>query len=212
MTASHPPTAGDREEPTGRNTVPLRSPFATTLVTVVLLLVTGGVAAAGPPGTPEQRAATAVEVALRQVGLPFVWGGNGPENGDRGFDCSGLTAFAYGKAGVVLPRTAHAQYRRGPQVPAGAAPRPGDLVFYGTVDKVHHVGLFVGQDRMVSAPTFGMPVQTSWYRWRGDDYLGATRPAQATDGVPDPAVRETPDPSIPDEPWFDAPAAPPLPR
>lgn len=140
-----------------------------------------------------------------------MWGGNGPENGDRGFDCSGLTAFAYGKAGVVLPRTAHAQYRRGPRVPAGSPLRPGDLVFYGTVDKVHHVGLFVGQDRMVSAPTFGLPVQTSWYRWRGDDYLGATRPAQATDGVPDPAVRETPDPSIPDEPWFDAPAAPRLP-
>ncbi|MCO5594548.1 hypothetical protein L7F22_048580 [Adiantum nelumboides] len=90
------------------------------LAAVVLLLVTGGVAAAGPAATPEQRAATAVEVALRQIGLPFVWGGNGPENGDRGFDCSGLTAFAYGKAGVVLPRTAHAQYRRGPRVPAGS--------------------------------------------------------------------------------------------
>lgn len=114
MTASHPPTAGDREEPTGRNTVPLRSPFATTLVAVVLLLVTGGVAAAGPPGTPEQRAATAVEVALRQVGLPFVWGGNGPENGDRGFDCSGLTAFAYGKAGSSC---------RGPRTPSTAAAR-----------------------------------------------------------------------------------------
>ncbi len=91
--------------------MPLRSPFATMLAAVVLLLVTGGVAAAGPAATPEQRAATAVEAALRQIGLPFVWGGNGPENGDRGFDCSGLTAFAYGKAGVVLPRTAHAQYR-----------------------------------------------------------------------------------------------------
>lgn len=48
--------------------MPLRSPFATMLAAVVLLLVTGGVAAAGPAATPEQRAATAVEVALRQIG------------------------------------------------------------------------------------------------------------------------------------------------
>ncbi|WP_308015293.1 C40 family peptidase [Pseudonocardia sp. ICBG1293] len=189
--------------------MPRRSPLVAPLVALVLLFTTGGAAVAT---TPEQRAAVAVDVALRQVGLPFVWGGNGPENGDRGFDCSGLTAFAYGKAGVVLPRTAHAQYRRGPRVPGGSPLLPGDLVFYGTVDKVHHVGLFVSQDRMVSAPTFGLPVQTSWYRWRGDDYLGATRPSRAADGVPDPAVRETPDPSIPDDTWFDAPAAPPLPR
>jgi hypothetical protein len=65
---------------------------------------------------------------------------------------------------------------------------------------------------MVNAPTFGKPVRTAWYRWDGDAYLGATRPA-AEDGAaatPDPAVPAAPDPAIPDDPDFRAPAAPPL--
>ncbi len=69
---------------------------------------------------------------MKQIGLPYVWGGNGPENGHRGFDCSGLTTFAYDKAGVDLPRTAHAQFRHGPRVPENTPLQPGDLVFYGT--------------------------------------------------------------------------------
>ncbi|WP_374203851.1 NlpC/P60 family protein [Pseudonocardia sp. ICBG601] len=164
-------------------------------------------------GSSEQRARIAVEVAMRQIGLPYVWGGNGPENGHRGFDCSGLTTFAYAKAGVTLPRTAHTQFRHGPRLPAGVELRPGDLVFYGTYAKVHHVGMFIGQGRMVNAPTFGQPVQTAWYRWSGDDYLGATRPT-AEPGTTAPPLREvpeTPDPSIPDITVFPAPPAPALP-
>lgn len=162
----------------------------------------------------QQRAQLAVRVALQQIGLPYVWGGNGPENGHRGFDCSGLTTFAYAKAGVALPRTAHTQFRHGPRVPAGTELLPGDLVFYGTYAKVHHVGMYIGQGRMVNAPTFGQPVQTAWFRWGGDDYIGATRPATIETGavsLPDPAVPELPDPRIPDQPIFRAPPAPPLP-
>ncbi|ANY08911.1 C40 family peptidase [Pseudonocardia sp. HH130630-07] len=160
---------------------------------------------------PDQRAKIAVDVAMKQIGLPYVWGGDGPENGHRGFDCSGLTTFAYEKAGVTLPRTAHTQYRHGPRVPAGSPLQPGDLVFYGTVKKVHHVGMYIGSGRMVNAPTFGKPVQTAWYRYPGDDYLGASRPAATGTGslpAPDPAVPERPDPTIPDQPEFRAPAAP----
>lgn len=152
---------------------------------------------------------------MKQIGLPYIWGGNGPENGHRGFDCSGLTTFAYGKAGVELPRTAHTQFRQGPRVPDGTPLQPGDLVFYGTYKKVHHVGMYIGSGRMVNAPTFGRPVQTAWYRYPGDDYLGATRPAATGTGVqspaPDPAVPERPDPTIPDVTEFPAPPAPPLP-
>jgi cell wall-associated NlpC family hydrolase len=135
---------------------------------------------------PDQRAQVAIGTAMAQIGLPYVWGGDGPTNGDAGFDCSGLTTFSYAAAGVSLPRTAHTQYYKGPHVPQGAALRPGDLVFYGTPAKVHHVGMYLGDGKMVNAPTFGKPVRTAFYRYGGDDYLGATRPAatgQTTSGL-----------------------------
>ena len=146
-----------------------------------------GAADPGPPvapvpaqfttALPDDRARVAVDAALSQVGVPYQWGGDGPAVGDQGFDCSGLTVFAYAAAGITLPRTAHTQYVAGPHVPADAALQPGDLVFYGTPSAVHHVGLYLGDGRMVNASTFGRPVQVSFSRWGGDDYLGATRPA-----------------------------------
>ena len=73
---------------------------------------------------PDVRAAAAIRTALAQIGLPYIWGGNGPTNGDAGFDCSGLTTFSYASAGVSLPRTAHTQYNAGPHVPDGAPCSP----------------------------------------------------------------------------------------
>jgi cell wall-associated NlpC family hydrolase len=119
---------------------------------------------------------TAINFACGQRGLPYVWGGNGPTNGERGFDCSGLTKAAYEAAGVTLARTARTQYAAGPAVPTDWPLLPGDLVFYGTPGNVHHVGLYIGVGKMVHAPTFGEPVQVSPYRWNGDDYLAASRP------------------------------------
>jgi len=141
----------------------------------------GGAVAPAPAeftdSLPDGRAQTAIDAALAQVGVPYQWGGDGPSAGDQGFDCSGLTGYAYAAAGIMLPRTAHAQYAAGPHVPADAPLQPGDLVFYGTPAAVHHVGIYLGDGRMVNAPTYDRPVQVSYYRWRGDDYLGATRPA-----------------------------------
>ncbi|WP_433507258.1 NlpC/P60 family protein [Pseudonocardia halophobica] len=160
---------------------------------------------------PDGRAQVAIDAALSQVGVPYQWGGDGPAAGDQGFDCSGLTVFAYGAAGITLPRTAHTQYVAGPHVPADAALQPGDLVFYGTPSAVHHVGVYLGDGRMVNAPTYGQPVRTSYYRWRGDDYLGATRPAAPgprTSGM----LQVLPEPRVTSpNGWpktFDAPAAP----
>ncbi len=127
---------------------------------------------------PNPATATAINFACGQLGLPYLWGGNGPLNGDSGFDCSGLTKAAYAAAGVALPRTARTQYSAGPLVPGGQPLLPGDLVFYGTRGNVHHVGLYIGAGKMVHAPTFGEPVQVSSYRWNGDDYLAASRPAR----------------------------------
>lgn len=167
------------------------------------------------PGTA---AARAIEFAMAQRGLPYVWGGDGPRNGESGFDCSGLTTAAYAYAGITLPRTAHTQFYAGPHVPDGAPLEPGDLVFYGVPQRVHHVGLYLGDGRMINAPTFGQPVQLAYVRYPGDDYLGATRPAAGQDApglltsqqlrVPPPPLPAPDAPQGPAE--FAAPAAPDL--
>ncbi|MFD0207030.1 C40 family peptidase [Saccharothrix carnea] len=110
-------------------------------------------------------------------GLPYVWGGNGPDGGHTGFDCSGLTKAAYAAAGFTLPRTAQTQYDTGPHIFAGQPLLPGDLVFYGTPGNIHHVGFCIGNGLMVDAPDFGQVVKIEPYRYNGDDYAGATRPA-----------------------------------
>jgi cell wall-associated NlpC family hydrolase len=126
---------------------------------------------------PNAATLAAINYACGQRGLPYVWGGNGPDGRHAGFDCSGLTKAAYAAAGVTLPRTAQTQYDASPRVPAGQPLSPGDLVFYGTPDNIHHVGLYIGGGLMINAPTFGQPVQIDNYRYNGDNYAGATRPA-----------------------------------
>jgi cell wall-associated NlpC family hydrolase len=124
---------------------------------------------------PNSAALVAINYACGQRGLPYIWGGNGPQDG--GFDCSGLTTAAYGAAGITLSRTADAQYRAGPHVPAGQPLLPGDLVFYGTERHVHHVGLYLGAGLMIDAPDLGQVVKTEPYA--ATDYQGATRPARS---------------------------------
>ncbi|WP_394620139.1 NlpC/P60 family protein [Lentzea sp. JNUCC 0626] len=132
----------------------------------------------GADVAPSSAAALAVNFARGQLGLPYVWGGNGPAAGHAGFDCSGLTKAAYSAAGVDLPRTAQQQHDASPRLPHDATLRAGDLVFYGTPANVHHVGLYIGDGQMIHAPTFGQPVQIAPYRWTGDDYLAAGRPTR----------------------------------
>ncbi|MFC3966501.1 C40 family peptidase [Nocardia jiangsuensis] len=128
---------------------------------------------------PTPAAARVISFACAQLGLPYVWGGNGPEvNG--GWDCSGLTQAAYRAAGIAIPRTTYDQVHTGTPVPEDEL-APGDLLFYSTDGDVHHVGIYLGGGQMVHAPTFDEPVQVSPYRWPGDDYYTATRPAPAHD-------------------------------
>ena len=91
--------------------------------------------------------AQALNVALAQVGKPYVYGATGP----GAFDCSGLVQFAYGQVGIELPRTSQAQAGVGVPVSAEAL-QPGDLVFaYGG----GHIGIYVGDGQYVYAPTEG---------------------------------------------------------
>ncbi|MGH3437065.1 MAG: NlpC/P60 family protein [Sciscionella sp.] len=122
-------------------------------------------------------AVEAVRFAIAQLGLPYVWGGNGPGHGQQGFDCSGLTTASYADAGVHLLRTADSQFHSLPAVSGDQQPRLGDLVFYGNPSVfIHHVGIYIGNGQMINAPDFGMAVQVGAVRHAGDDYAGAARP------------------------------------
>ena len=89
--------------------------------------------------------------ALKYQGWKYVYGGSNP---NTSFDCSGLTQWCYGKAGISLPRTAQAQYDATQHIPLSQA-QTGDLVFfhstYNTSDYVTHVGIYVGNNQMYHA-------------------------------------------------------------
>ena len=110
------------------------------------------------PGVPAPLA-SAIWTASLQVGVPYVWGGETPLSGTgAGFDCSGLVQWAYGQAGIALPRTAEDQYQATTPVPASAV-QPGDLVFWndGTTS-VQHVAIYVGDGIVLEAPSTGSVV------------------------------------------------------
>ncbi|MFZ2172558.1 MAG: bifunctional lytic transglycosylase/C40 family peptidase [Rhodococcus sp. (in: high G+C Gram-positive bacteria)] len=98
-----------------------------------------------------------LDAAMRFIGLPYVWGGgniNGPSGG--GFDCSGLTSFAfYAATGITLPRTSETQWRVGTEIPLSEA-KPGDLLFGNwQAGGPGHVAIYAGNGQMLHAPTTG---------------------------------------------------------
>jgi cell wall-associated NlpC family hydrolase len=109
-----------------------------------------------PPGA----AGKAIAIALAQVGKPYESGAAGPD----AFDCSGLTMFAYGAAGIVLPHSSRSQSTMGTQV-SRAELQPGDLVFFYT--PISHVALYIGDGMIVHARTFGSPVAVTSVDQRG---------------------------------------------
>jgi cell wall-associated NlpC family hydrolase len=108
--------------------------------------------AADADTTTTSQAQTAVSQALSEVGVPYKWGGESTS----GFDCSGLVQYAYGKAGVTLPRVAADQSKSGVAVTAADA-QPGDLLFFGS--PAEHVGIYLGNGKMVDAPHTGTTVR-----------------------------------------------------
>ncbi|HST80452.1 MAG TPA: NlpC/P60 family protein [Kineosporiaceae bacterium] len=96
----------------------------------------------------------AVSVAKKYLGVDYRWGGTDPKTG---LDCSGLTRLVYGQLGVSLPRTSGEQATSGTKINSLAQAKPGDLVFFGS--PVHHVGIYVGDGKMLDAPRTGKQVQ-----------------------------------------------------
>ncbi|TYK46970.1 NlpC/P60 family protein [Actinomadura decatromicini] len=113
------------------------------------------------PGGASAKAMAAVAAALSQRGVPYSWGGgsaSGPTYGTaqganiKGFDCSGLTLYAYAQVGISLPHYTGAQFTAGTRVSQSQL-KPGDLVFF--YSDLHHMGLYIGNGDMVHAPQTG---------------------------------------------------------
>jgi cell wall-associated NlpC family hydrolase len=99
------------------------------------------------------KAGVAVKYAYGAIGKPYVWAADGPD----GYDCSGLTLAAWRAAGVSLPHNAAMQWDVVAHISRSQL-RPGDLVFYNGLG---HVGLFVGNGKIIHAPNAGEDVRLS---------------------------------------------------
>ena len=122
-------------------------------------MANGRHAAAEPSPAPAPvlksgRGSTIVAIAMRYLGVPYVYGGATP----RGFDCSGFTQYVFAQVGISLARSANGQYQTVPRISRSQA-QPGDLVFYLSGGSAYHVGIFLGGNRMIAAPHTGTVVR-----------------------------------------------------
>lgn len=108
------------------------------------------------PSAGGATAAKVIGIAMKYVGVPYVWGGTTP----RGFDCSGLLQYSFKQAGVSLPRVSQDQMRVGTAVRM-ADVRPGDLVFPADG---HHVAMVIGPGKIIEAPRTGLNVRVASLR------------------------------------------------
>jgi cell wall-associated NlpC family hydrolase len=141
------------------STAPATQPLSETLPSSVPI---------PPPPPPSAAGNAAVGVAMRYLGVPYVWGGASP----AGFDCSGFTMYVYAQLGVSLPHYSGDQWVVGTPV-ARDQLEPGDLVFF---DGLGHEGIYIGNNEFVHAPHTGDVVKissiTGWYE---ATYMGARR-------------------------------------
>lgn len=105
------------------------------------------------------RSGIAVQSALSEQGTPYRYASSTP---GVAFDCSGLTAWAWGQAGVGLPHQSRAQYASVPHVPKDAA-QPGDLLFF--YSPISHVSIYLGNGMQVHAPNTGKTVTVGPVNW-----------------------------------------------
>lgn len=136
-----------------------------TLGSVLALAALLGACSATPPVDSRASAAArtsgyapsvgdrAAFVALQQIGVPYRYGGESP----TGFDCSGLVQYAYLRVGKALPRTTSQLWKHAKTIGRHDM-RAGDLVFFEINGKMQHVGMYVGENRFVHAPSSGKTV------------------------------------------------------
>jgi len=125
----------------------------------------------GIPGhVPGARYSAAARIALRYLGVPYVWGAAKPS----GFDASGLVKYVYAKLGVSLPQYTVLQYGHANSVYVPRSElKPGDLVFF---DRLGHVGIYIGENEFIDAPHTGAVVRIESLTGRySHEYYAAKR-------------------------------------
>ena len=113
-------------------------------------------------------AGIAVRAAYGQIGVAYRYAAEEP---GVAFDCSGLTKWAWGQAGVSLPHQSGRQFSQTAHVPIDQA-QPGDLIFY--YSPIGHVGIYVGGGQMIHAYSSGEPVSLATVHW--NKVVGVGRP------------------------------------
>jgi cell wall-associated NlpC family hydrolase len=137
--------------------IPVRTPTTTT--------------AAPATGTAPASVQPAIEAAQAAIGAPYASGATGPS----AFDCSGLTVYAFGQAGITLPRTSFAQFGVGTEVGLTEI-QAGDLVFFDTDGAgASHVGIALGPESAISATTHGVMEHALTTGYWGEHLIGARR-------------------------------------
>jgi cell wall-associated NlpC family hydrolase len=132
----------------------------------------------GRAGVPADRASTigaVVQTALDVMGMPYRWG----DEGEEGFDCSGLIRYAFGRQGITLPRRSREQAQQGVAVAKSLdSLQAGDILTFSTEGRgISHVGLYVGNGRFIHSARQGVQLSVLspddvsgrwWYRrWVG---------------------------------------------
>lgn len=105
-----------------------------------------------------------VNKAYQYLGVPYVWGGTSPS----GFDCSGFIQYVYKTQGVSLPRVSRGQAASGSYVSISNA-QPGDILYFGQ-SSVTHVGIYIGNNKMIHAPRPGKRVEIVDIGWHVRNY------------------------------------------
>jgi len=109
-------------------------------------------------GTAPQSGARAAFYATKLVGARYQYGGNNPS---RGFDCSGLVQYSYKLAGVQIPRSTRYQFQHSRFINRNQL-KKGDLLFFNQEGKrFSHVGIYIGANKFVHAPSSGKRVRVS---------------------------------------------------
>jgi len=118
-----------------------------------------------PDGT---KASQVIALAMQYLGVPYVWGGASPS---QGFDCSGLTTYAFAQIGISLPHHAASQYGYG--IPVSQPDlQPADLVFFSGLG---HMGMYIGGGQFIHAPHTGDVVKISSLYDYASSWVGARR-------------------------------------
>jgi cell wall-associated NlpC family hydrolase len=130
-----------------------------------------GVSASTPEGSivaPPNVHGGVVGIAMRYLGVPYVWGGSSPS----GFDCSGLVVYAFAQIGISLPHSTYALWNVGSPVSRDQL-QAGDLVFFSGLG---HMGIYIGGGQFIHAPHTGDVVKiSSMSGYYSSNYVGARR-------------------------------------